>query len=160
MKELLLREDKRTLEKVISMARASEASKEQIKMMGAKEQNSENPSVNEIRSGDKQNQSSSRRPGSSSGSQKKKCKFCSSSHPWGSCPAFGKICSYCQKKDHFANVCRKKMRDFWGKIVHAVVESDGSDNDADFLTFSLESSGEYPTQDEWHASLKIKDYCH
>ena len=54
VKELLLREDERTLEKVISMARASEASKEQIKMMGTKEQNSENPSVNEIRSGDKQ----------------------------------------------------------------------------------------------------------
>ena len=57
------------------MARASEASKEQIKVMGTKEQNSENPSVNEIRYGDKQKQSSSRRPGSSSGSQKKKCKL-------------------------------------------------------------------------------------
>ena len=144
VKERLLREDKLTLEKAISIARASEASKEQIKMMSTKEQNSENPSVNEIRYGDKQKQSSSRRPGSSSGSQKKKCKFCGSSHPWGSCPAFGKICSYCQKKDHFANVCRKRMRDSGGKIVHAVVESDGSDNDADFLTFSLESSGECP----------------
>ena len=48
------------------MARASEASKEQIKMMGTKEQNSEIPSVNEIRYSDKQKQSSSRRPGSSS----------------------------------------------------------------------------------------------
>ena len=78
--------------------------------------------------------------------------FCGSSHPWGSCPAFSKICSYCQKKDHFASVCRKRMRDFGGKIVHAA----GSDN-ADFLTFSLESSGECPTQDDWHASLKIAD---
>ena len=72
VKERLLREDKLTLEKAISMARASEASKEQIKMMATKEQNSENPSVNGIRYGDKQKQSSSRRPGSSSGSQKKK----------------------------------------------------------------------------------------
>ena len=47
------------------------------------------------------------------------------------------------------------MRDSGGKIVHAVVESDGSDNDADFQTFSLESSGECPNQDDWHASLKI-----
>ena len=44
------------------MERASEASKEQIKMMGTKEQNSENPSVNEIRSADNRKQSSSRRP--------------------------------------------------------------------------------------------------
>jgi len=33
------------------MARASEASKEQIKAMGTKEQNIENPTVNEISAG-------------------------------------------------------------------------------------------------------------
>ena len=37
VKERQLREDKVTLEKVISMARASEASKEQIKAMGTTE---------------------------------------------------------------------------------------------------------------------------
>ena len=49
VKEQLLREEKLTLEKAISMARVSEASKEQIKVMGPKEQNVniENPTVNE-----------------------------------------------------------------------------------------------------------------
>lgn len=42
------------------------------------------------------------------------------------------------------------MQDFGRKTVHAVGESDGSDNDADFLIFSLESSGECSTQDDWH----------
>ena len=51
VKERLLREEKLTLEKAISMARSSEASKEQIKAMGPKEQNIENPTVNEIRAG-------------------------------------------------------------------------------------------------------------
>ena len=65
VKERLLREDKLTLEKAISMARASEASKEQVKAMGTKEQNDENPSVNEIRAGgttggDKQKQARKR----------------------------------------------------------------------------------------------------
>ena len=47
VKERLLREETLTLEKAISMARASEASKEQIKVMGPKEQNVniENPTV-------------------------------------------------------------------------------------------------------------------
>ena len=59
--------NKLTLEKAISMARASEASKEQIKAMGTKEQKDKNPSVNEIRAdgttgGDKQKQNPSRRP--------------------------------------------------------------------------------------------------
>ena len=107
MKERLLREDKFTLEKAISMTRASEASKEQIKVMVTTEQNQENMSVNEIRSGDKEKQNSSHQPGSVSGSQKKKCKFRGTSHPWGSCPAFGKICGYCQKKDHFASLLKK-----------------------------------------------------
>ena len=51
VRERLLREDNVTLEKAIPMARASEASeasKGQIKMVDTKEQNTENPSVNEI----------------------------------------------------------------------------------------------------------------
>lgn len=100
----------------------------------------------------KKNPSRRSRPGS--GSQKGKCTFCGS-HSWGSCPAFGKTCDYCQKKDHVANVCRKRLRDFGGKTVHAVVESECSDNEADLLTFSVESSAEDPSKDEWHVSLKI-----
>ena len=159
VKERLLREEKLTLEKAISMARSSEASKEQIKAMGPKEQNNETRSVHEIRagSGDRQKKNSSRRPRPGSGSQKGKCTFCGSSHSWGSCPAFGKTCDYCQKKDHFANVCRKRLRDFGGKTVHAVAESEGSDDEDDLLTFSVDSSDECPSQDEWHVSFKIAD---
>ena len=75
VKERLLREDKLTLEKAISMARASEASKEQIKAMGIQEQNNQNPSVNEIRSGDNLKRNSLRQPGSGRGLQKGKCGF-------------------------------------------------------------------------------------
>ena len=162
VKERLLGEDKLTLEKAISMARASEASKEQIKAMGTKEQKDKNPSVNEIRAdgttgGDKQKQNPSRRPRPGAGSKKVKCTFCGSSHSWGSCPAFGKTCDYCQKKGHFLSVCRKRMRDFGGKTVHAVAESEGSDDEADLLAFSVESSGKYPSQNDWHVSLKIAD---
>ena len=31
----------------------------------------------------------------------KKCKFCDSSHPRGKCPAYGKICHVCNKRNHF-----------------------------------------------------------
>ena len=66
VKERLLREEKLTLEKAISMARASEASKERIKVLGTKEQNVniENPTVNEIRAGGgRQEKNPPRRPG-------------------------------------------------------------------------------------------------
>ena len=156
MKERLLREEKLTLEKAISMARASEASKEQIKAIGTKEQNIENPTVNEIRAGGGKRESNPpRRAGS--GSHKGKCTFCGSSHSRGSCPALGKTCDYSQRRDHFAKVCRKRLRDFGGKRIHAVAESEGSDNEVDLLTFSVESSDECPSQDDWHVLLKIAD---
>ena len=116
--------------------------------------------VNEIRaSGGRQKKEilPVHRDGKDSGSEKRKCTFCDSSHSRESCPALGKTCDYCQKRDHFANVCRKRLRDFGWKTVHAVAESESSDNEADFLTFSVEPSDEYPSQDDWHVSLKIGD---
>ena len=92
VRERLLRDENLTLEKAICMARASEASKEQIKAMAPKEhmKSNENPSLNEIRYGGKQKKNSSRKPGSGPTSLQGNCKFCGSSHLWGSCPAFGK----------------------------------------------------------------------
>lgn len=46
-------------------------------------------------------------------SDKTKCGYCGSSHMRGKCPAFGKTCRNCQKKNHFESVCKsdknKKM---------------------------------------------------
>jgi len=36
------------------------------------------------------------------------CRNCGLSHFKGQCPAFGKICAACSKKNHFARVCRSK----------------------------------------------------
>ena len=118
----MLIDEKLTLEKASCMARASEASKEQIKAMAPKEHSNENLSLNEIRYGGKQKKNSPRRPGSGPTSQQGNCKFCGSAHSRGSYPAFGKMCGYCQRKDHFASVCRKKLQDRGGKTVNAMAE--------------------------------------
>ena len=36
----------------------------------------------------------------------KNCKYCVHSHAAGKCPAFGKTCTKCNKKNHLAKVCR------------------------------------------------------
>lgn len=36
------------------------------------------------------------------------CKYCSFTHPRKMCPAFGKTCNLCSKKNHFATVCKSK----------------------------------------------------
>ena len=119
MKERLLREEK------LSMARASKASKEQIKVMGPKEQNIENPTVNEIQAG---------------GGRQEKILHVDRDQVW----------AHTKESARF-------VRDFGGKTIHAVAESEGSDNEADLLTFSVESSNECLSQDDWHVSLKIAD---
>ena len=37
-----------------------------------------------------------------------RCKFCGKSHVYGKCPAYGKQCSKCRRKNHFAAVCKTK----------------------------------------------------
>jgi len=39
-----------------------------------------------------------------------KCKFCGYSHTTGKCPAFGKTCGNCGKKNHFQAVCRSATK--------------------------------------------------
>lgn len=45
-------------------------------------------------------------------SQQKKidCKFCGYKHWYGRCPAFGKECSKCNKRNHFAQVCKTEKK--------------------------------------------------
>ena len=36
------------------------------------------------------------------------CRYCGQQHQQRQCPAYGKICRKCGKKNHFANVCRSR----------------------------------------------------
>ncbi|CAB4035564.1 Hypothetical predicted protein, partial [Paramuricea clavata] len=138
VKERLLREEKLTLDKAISMARAAEASKEQIKVMNARAQSSEaNRSVNVLRYDANQGkgQIGSRREKTKS----EKCGFCGMVHALRSCPAFGKTCNHCKKTGHFERVCRAKQRqrDSRPREVNVLGEfEDGEVSEDDLLTFS------------------------
>ena len=55
----------------------------------------------------------------------KKCKFCDSSYSRGKCPAYGKVCYVCNKKNHFKVFCPR-----FGKRVHEI-EKDESDEPSD-----------------------------
>ena len=55
----------------------------------------------------------------------KKCKFCDSSHPRGKCPAYGKVCHVCNKRNHFKVCCPRVA-----KKVHEI-EKDESEEHSD-----------------------------
>ena len=42
------------------------------------------------------------------------CKYCGKNHKPRECPAFGRICKKCHKKNHFAKVCKspKTKKDY------------------------------------------------
>ena len=55
----------------------------------------------------------------------KLCKFCGGKHERGAkyCPAYGKVCNFCSKKNHFSNVCMQKK----GNIKKVESNSDGEE---------------------------------
>ena len=74
-----------------------------------------------------------------SGTAKKplKCRNCGGEFPHnqGPCPAIGKVCSYCKKKNHFLAVCyKKKQKDIRDKQIKQV------DRESDFSSSDVEIS--------------------
>lgn len=83
--ERLLREERLDLTKAIAFCRITEISKVQSQVL-------QNENVSEI---------SIRKP---------TCKYCGYTHnKQGKCPAYGKTCAKCQRKNHFAKVCNNEL---------------------------------------------------
>ena len=66
---------------------------------------------------DVRGRSSSRKPNNRSGRQRSstphhRCQYCGRQHDTGksSCPAYGKTCNACNRKNHFASVCKSKTK--------------------------------------------------
>ena len=111
VKDRLLRENALTLERAIEIYKASQISRQQLKELDAKS----NITVHAVET---------HKP------QKKdqlvtNCSFCSSSHQYGKCPAYGKVCHKCKGKNHFEKACRKAVHTTTSKTT-AVVKSGGA----------------------------------
>ena len=71
---------------------------------------------------------------------KRKCKFCGEIHDFKKdlCPAFGKHCSTCKRKNHTANVCKYNNKRTSVKQVETKVESSDSEDNSDNPVFLKE----------------------
>ena len=96
VRQALLKEYDLDLEKAERICRASETAENQLAIMN---DDIEKLSVNNLKF---QNTNSKKSNGEDS------CKFCGRSHRFGKCPAYGKVCAKCKKRNHFANVCLSK----------------------------------------------------
>lgn len=96
--ERLLRKPELSLQKALNFCRAVESSKTEPKAL----QNEMN--VNELKREKSQNVTAGKFL------TYNVCHFCSFRHARGKCPAYGKECAFCKKKNHFAFVCNRKAQ--------------------------------------------------
>ncbi|PIK38272.1 GagPol [Apostichopus japonicus] len=112
LRERLLRIPDLNLEKCIGTCRASELSKERMKVMDSSD------SVHAVKGNDSQNkkdmtktrQTKGKGQSSKSRGQSTNCKYCGYGHKPGrdNCPAYGKECRACHKQNHLASMCKSK----------------------------------------------------
>lgn len=141
----LLRETDLSLQKAIDICRAAETSSQQMKaIQGATNEGN----VDVVR-----NKSLKSKPhkGSEKKSQQKmkqNCGKCGYKHEPAKCPAFGKLCNNCKKKNHFAKQCKSKK-------MHELQEDD---SDSDVFLDSVETNQQVS---DWKVNVKIckKNVC-
>ncbi|XP_025263219.1 uncharacterized protein K02A2.6-like, partial [Camponotus floridanus] len=90
--------------------------------------------------------------------QKKiECKYCGYKHWYGRCPAFGKECSKCNKRNHFAKVCQAEKKRPVDTIEERNLEED---EDIEYMVEELQVSAVCDTKQsskEWYiVSLLVK----
>ena len=122
LQERLLRESNLDLNKTVEICRILEVTRSQAYVM--QNNSAINPGyyVDRIRRQFSNNQKSQ----NESPEVIKKCKFCSFLHKTGSCPAYGKLCNNCIKKNYFAKCCNLKKVD----NVHKYKDSSESDENS------------------------------
>ncbi|XP_062596544.1 uncharacterized protein LOC134257995 [Saccostrea cucullata] len=105
VKERLLREDNLSLEKAVSLCRADEECRKQIKTINEEEK------VHALKKTFvKQRNPDSRQRGTPKKTSQEmfNCGRCRKKHEKGNFPAYGKTCYKCKKSNHFQKICKSK----------------------------------------------------
>lgn len=155
-----------TLEKAINFARTQEISKAQLKTM-----NGEDNSINAVAT--KQKQTPSQYAHGNYGkfnrgtSEKSKypCRNCGGVHEPRQCPAYGKLCTKCNKKHHFPSVCLssttykefKPMKPKPHKLhtLH-VDDNTNSESESELFIDTIEEVNSL-TMDEWKETILVNN---
>ncbi|PIK56894.1 hypothetical protein BSL78_06220 [Apostichopus japonicus] len=110
LRERLLRDPKLTLDTAIQTCRASEATKSHVQ--GLHQTEATNVDVVSKQTHDPKQRSAVYRhdryqdQGERGNTNTKLCGNCATRHAYGACPAYGKTCNQCRKKNHYARFCR------------------------------------------------------
>ncbi|XP_029054611.2 uncharacterized protein K02A2.6-like [Osmia bicornis bicornis] len=134
LQEKLLRTEMLDIKKAMEICRTRAVVAEHVKTMHIKEEAME-MTVDTVKK---------RAPG-----KKITCRYCGYTHEWGRCPAYGKVCSHCQKRNHFAKVCSKNKKE-----VNCVETAEGED-EIEILEVEIGSINDKETTDWYKVILHI-----
>ena len=163
----LMRERTLTLESAVEIAKTAEAAKAQLRQTARRGQSASVNAMQKKKGSQTHTQSQSRNAHrenqgrnqyrndtmnreQSSGQSKTQRKFCGRNHPRGAkfCPAFGKTCSSCGKKNHFGSVCTQRRR------IHELNREQDDDNYDDEYNYDYEE--EQPEEYKLDVGLVVK----
>ncbi len=178
----ILRETGLTLEKALSICNSSELSEQQVKNLADNEDVHE---VSSLRSNESRQDKRIQRQLKKSDSPEQtrestgakvinKCRNCGGKHMPKQCPAFGKTCHNCNKKNHFARVCLKGKQSLNrstyevddDELFIGTVEIPIPEKEAGYKVQNLSTKVENVPQveavesrnDEWYSTLKLGEH--
>ena len=139
----LLRETELTLQKAIDICRAAETSTQQMKVIQSTSSGATGSNVDIVKKKIVKSKLVKNTDNKPAGSTiKQKCGKCGYKHEPRKCPAFGKLCHNCKKKNHFSTVCKNKK-------MHELQEND---YDSDIFLDSVETDQNVK---DWKVNMKI-----
>lgn len=143
----LLKETDLTLEKAIRICQASESAKAQIKTFSNE---GEAVEVDAVQRGRPGTSAGKREPRKQPQPERGNCERCGLRHAPRQCPAFGKDCRKCGRKNHFAKCCSTKKK-------VQLVEKQSDTEDDEEMAFFVGAIEEEQTasKDEWIAHLDV-----
>uniref|UniRef100_A0A1B8Y8I2 Gypsy retrotransposon integrase-like protein 1 n=1 Tax=Xenopus tropicalis TaxID=8364 RepID=A0A1B8Y8I2_XENTR len=131
LRERLLREENLALEKCLQICRASELTKDSLKMI-------EGPSESMVHAVTGKGKIRYKIQGVSI-----LCKYCGKRHERDKekCPAYGQTCRLCGKRNHFSAQCRQSSKS-QHRAVNTVTQDTDSDSTEDIMWLQLQSAAE------------------
>ncbi|CAC5392126.1 unnamed protein product [Mytilus coruscus] len=145
----LLREADLTLAKAIDTCRAQEMSSQQLKSLKSTEEHSVN-AVKQVSKPRYRQNDSHKNQRSVHADRQALCKNCGRTHGKRNCPAFGKECHSCNKKNHFAKYCMSKQK----KKIDAI-QYDYNYDSEDELFIGTVSVDSIQQGEEWKESMSL-----
>ena len=151
-----MQEPKLTLNRCIDIARSAETTTAQLKVITGQIEDSNNDVHAVGKWKRSQNNFGTKRNNISD------CKYCSGEHGWKKeyCPAFGKICEHCGKRNHFVAMCLRRKhagkRDYTTKP-HVNTVSNAYD---DILCVDYDANGHLRIHTVSKSQYKPKIFAH